>query len=147
MIAVIRTSTQLALLGAALFTSVTALPAAAQQPAMSCTYDDNMASARCDIDAEPVTVHSIVINGGKCPVWNHRLIKAKIDPELREKGKLSGSGEYSDADVKALSAVVAESIVGQQIPAYDFFRFESYRCAIKTITIETSVGQIDLRAH
>jgi hypothetical protein len=116
-------------------------------PAISCTHDDNMASTRCDTGPSPVSVTSISINGGKCPVWNHRLIRGEIEPELRTSGDITSAGDYTPEEVLKLSAAVVERITREPIPPHDFFRFDAYRCGIQQIELETSAGPIRIKAH
>lgn len=138
-------------LGTVLTTSmlvIMALPLNAQeQPAISCTYDDNMASTRCDTGPDPVAIHAITINDGKCKVWNHRLVRSELDAKLRASGEITTCGDYSDADIRKLSAAVLEGITSAEIPALSFFRFDAYRCGIQKIELDTSVGIITLKAH
>jgi hypothetical protein len=112
------------------------------QDQIGCEYDFTMGSVRCVIAQGPLAINDIAINDGKCPVWDHRLVRASIDGELRANGAITTQGEYSADEVELVSEAVIDSIRQKPFARGSFFRFEAYRCVVKTISLDTSAGRL-----
>lgn len=112
-----------------------------------CEYDPAMASVLCVIEGGPVRIEDIAINDGACLVWDHRLVRSTIAPRLREQGIIAPEGEYSDADLDALSAEIVRELSERDFVEGDFFRFETYRCTIESVSIETDGGAFGFRTR
>lgn len=112
-----------------------------------CEYDAEMASVLCVIEAGPVQIEDIAINGGACRVWDHRLVRSTLAPRLREAGAIASEGEYSDGDLDLLSAEIVRELTERDFVEGDFFRLETYRCTIESVNIETDAGPFDFRTQ
>lgn len=121
--------------------------ALAQDRPIACEYDPNMGSIRCIIYDDAIVITNVTINNGACRVWDHRLLSASLAQELRDAGKIEHDGDYTDQELDTISEAILATFKARDFSKGDFFRFESYRCTIKNIAIETPTGTYTLKTQ
>jgi hypothetical protein len=119
----------------------------AQQQPLGCEYDETMASMLCYVNNGPLVLNGIVINGGECRLWDHRLVRATLAAELRAAGQIASETDYTEQELDTISAAILINFQKREFATNDFFRFESYRCVVKRITLETSAGTVQLNTQ
>ena len=120
--------------------------ASAQRHPLECEHDETMASVVCIVRSAPVVIHDILVNGGRCLVWDHRLVRAGLARQLREAGTIESETDYGEQELSTFSAAIVDAVRNRELAVGDFFRFETYRCTIEEITIKASTGDLTLQA-